>query len=177
MAENVYDNRTEVDELFSLTYEHLRRLASQVGDGRAGITLNPTALVNEAYLKLSGSLSATPESSLHFKRIAARAMRQVIVEAVRRRSAMKRGGDLRFVTMDEEMIRLGEDAGNVVALDAALDEFGALFPRQARMVEYRYFGGYDVAETAVLLGVSEATIARDWRVARAWLSARLGRAG
>lgn len=167
------ENRAEVDRLFVLTYDQLRRLASKVGDGRSGVTLNPTALVNEAYLKLSSSLRTLPDSRLHFKRIAARAMRQVIVEAVRRRRAQKRGGGEILVTLDDGTPGFADLGEDLLALDAALNDLASQYPRQARMVEYRFFGGYDVAETAELLGVSEATVARDWRVARAWLTGAL----
>jgi RNA polymerase sigma factor (TIGR02999 family) len=107
-------------------------------------------------------------SLLHFKRIAARAMRQVLVEAARRRNADKRGGGAAVVTFDDAMSSL-TTADDVLGLDAALEALAAIAPRQAQMVESRFFGGLDVAETATLLGVSEATVMRLWRYARAWL--------
>ena len=164
-----------LDQLFSLTYEELRRLASTVRGRDPSDTLNATALVNEAYLKLADSLRMVPESRLHFKRIAARAMRQVLVEAARRRGAEKRGGDFAFVTLDEERTGKMICSDELLALDAALDEFAQLHPRQALMIEYRFFGGFDLAETAELLDVSESTITRDWRAARAWLALVLRR--
>jgi RNA polymerase sigma factor (TIGR02999 family) len=167
-------DRQALDELFSTTYEELRRLAASVRRGEMGTTLSPTALVNEAWIKLSANPAVAQTSVLHFKRIAARAMRQVLVEAARRRLARKRGGpDAVFVTFDESV---GGDvawADDLLGLDAALEELARLNPRQAQMVESRFFGGLDVAETAALLGVSEATVLRDWRAARAWLSRRL----
>jgi RNA polymerase sigma factor (TIGR02999 family) len=170
-------DRPELDRLFSATYEELRRLASSVRRDEPGSTLNPTALVNEAYLKLAGSLRLVPESKLHFKRIAARAMRQVLVEAARRRSAQKRGGEMAFVTLDESMDAAIECSDNIVALDGALDDLAKMEPRQAMIVEYRFFGGMELTETAALLDVSESTIVRDWRAARAWLGRELRRAG
>jgi RNA polymerase sigma factor (TIGR02999 family) len=170
-------DRPELDRLFSATYEELRRLASSVRRDEPGSTLNPTALVNEAYLKLAGSLRLVPESKLHFKRIAARAMRQVLVEAARRRSAQKRGGEMAFVTLDESMDTAVECSDNLVALDGALDDLAKMEPRQAMIVEYRFFGGMELTETAALLDVSESTIVRDWRAARAWLGRELRRAG
>jgi RNA polymerase sigma factor (TIGR02999 family) len=170
-------DRPELDRLFSATYEELRRLASSVRRDEPGSTLNPTALVNEAYLKLAGSLRLVPESKLHFKRIAARAMRQVLVEAARRRSAQKRGGEMAFVTLDESMDAAVECSDNIVALDGALDDLAKMEPRQAMIVEYRFFGGMELTETAALLDVSESTIVRDWRAARAWLGRELRRAG
>jgi RNA polymerase sigma factor (TIGR02999 family) len=170
-------DRPELDRLFSATYEELRRLASSVRRDEPGSTLNPTALVNEAYLKLAGSLRLVPESKLHFKRIAARAMRQVLVEAARRRSAQKRGGEMAFVTLDESMDAAVECSDDIVALDGALDDLAKMEPRQAMIVEYRFFGGMELTETAALLDVSESTIVRDWRAARAWLGRELRRAG
>jgi RNA polymerase sigma factor (TIGR02999 family) len=170
-------DRPELDRLFSATYEELRRLASSVRRDEPGSTLNPTALVNEAYLKLADSLRLVPESKLHFKRIAARAMRQVLVEAARRRSAQKRGGQMAFVTLDESMDAAVECSDDIVALDGALDDLAKMEPRQAMIVEYRFFGGMELNETAALLDVSESTIVRDWRAARAWLGRELRRAG
>ena len=177
--EAALDDRLRMDRLFSATYEELRRLASSVRRDDPSATLNPTALVNEAWLKLAGSPEITTESRLHFKRIAARAMRQVLVEAARRRHARKRGGpDAAFVTFDDALDGSAEsEAGSeaLLALDAALDALARLNPRQARMIESRFFGGLDVAETAELLGVSEATVMRDWRAARAWLAMEVRR--
>lgn len=170
-------DRRELDALFSATYEELRRLASSVKRGDGCLTLSPTALVNEAWLKLAASRNLNPESPLHFKRIAARAMRQVLVEAARRRTAQKRGGGAALVTFDEGLTAGLETADDVLGLDAALEELARLEPRQALMVEYRFFGGLDVRETAEALGVSEATILRDWRAARAWLAQALRRDG
>jgi RNA polymerase sigma factor (TIGR02999 family) len=166
---------TTLDELFSVTYEELRRLAASVVRDDLGATLNPTALVNEAYLKLVGSRAVRPESRLHFKRIAARAMRQVLVEGARRRATRKRGGPEVFVTLDEDLDAPATASEELLALDAALDDLARINPRQARMIEFRFFGGFDLAETAQLLGVSESTILRDWRAARAWLSLELRR--
>jgi RNA polymerase sigma factor (TIGR02999 family) len=170
-------DRPALDELFSATYEELRRLASKVSQDDPGATLNPTALVNEAYLKLADSLRLKPASRLHFKRIAARAMRQVLIEAARRRSARKRGGGYAVVTFDDSLDGTVARSDELLALDSALGDLARMNPRQATMVEYRFFGGLDLVETAELLGVSEATITRDWRAARAWLARelRLGR--
>lgn len=165
-----------LDHLFSVAYEELRRLAASVKRNDASETLNPTALVNEAYVKLAGSLHLTPASRQHFKRIAARAMRQVLVEAARRRKALKRGGDVALVTFDEELDGAVMRSEELLALDGVLQDLARIHPRQAAMVEYRYFGGYDLAETAALLEVSEPTVVRDWRAARAWLAVQLRRA-
>ncbi len=169
------EQRRALDELFSLTYEELRRLASSVRRGDPSATLTPTVLVNEAWLKLSNSPELGSASRLHFKRIAARAMRQLLIESARRRHSSKRGGDddVTVITYDETMLPVTTCGKELLALDAALDELARIEPRQALMVESRFFGGLDVTETATLLGVSEATILRDWRAAKAWLAQAL----
>jgi RNA polymerase sigma-70 factor, ECF subfamily len=168
-------DRQALDHLFSVTYEELRRLASSVRRADPSVTLNPTALVNEAWLKLSEAHAVQATSRVHFKRLAARAMRQVLIEAARRRHAQKRGSGMTPVTFDETLTGTATCAEDLLGLDAALDELARIEPRQALMVESRFFGGLDVAETAELLGVSEATILRDWRAAKAWLSRELTR--
>jgi len=166
-----------VDQLFSMTYEELRRLANRVRRDDPSETLSPTALVNEAYIKLADSLRLVPASRLHFKRIAARAMRQVLIEAARRRKAHKRGGAQALVTFDESLDASVTRSDELLALDDALQDLARMHPRQAQMVEYRFFGGLDLTETAELLQVSESTLLRDWRAAKAWLSHELRRAG
>ncbi len=167
-------DRAGVDYMFSITYEELRRLAASVRRDDPSATLNPTALVHEAWLKLANSPAFVAVSRLHFKRIAARAMRQVLIEAARRRSSGKRGGGQAVVVgLEKAMEQPVSTAGEVMRLDAALDELEKLNPRQAAMVESRFFGGLDVSETAELLGVSEATVLRDWRVVKAWLAHQL----
>ena len=166
-------NRAALDQMFSAAYEELRRLAQLVRRNDPGATLSPTTLVNEAYLRLAATPAVAHTSPLHFKRIAARAMRQVVVDLSRRRTADKRGGAEAFaITLDDgtPIMSAGED---VLALDAALNDLARVSPRQAQMVECRFFGGLDVAETATLLSVSKATVLRDWRAARAWLAAEL----
>jgi len=167
------DDRRAIDELFSLVYEQLRRLAATVRRSDRRATINPTALVNDAWLKLAGSPALASLPRDHFMRLAARAMRQVLVEAARRRLAHKRGAGLALVTFDESVHGAATGAEELLAIDAALDELAVLSARQAAMIEYRFFGGLDVAETAKLLGVAEITVHRDWRVARAWLARRL----
>src|SRR6266851_5363362 len=127
--------RQALDQLFSLAYEELRRLASSVKRGDPSSTLSATALVNEAWLKLAKQPGIAAASRLHFKRIAARAMRQLLVEAARRRNADKRGGEAVFVTFAESLGPPASCARDVLALDTALDELARLNPRQAIMVE------------------------------------------
>jgi RNA polymerase sigma factor (TIGR02999 family) len=172
------EDRKALDDLFSLTYEELRRLASSVRRGDPSATLSPTVLVNEAWLKLANSPNIGAASRLHFKRIAARAMRQLLIEAARRRHTHKRGGDddVTVITFDESMVPAATCGRELIALDIALEELARIEPRQALMVESRFFGGLDITETAALLGVSEATILRDWRAAKAWLAQALKKA-
>jgi len=175
LADAVVD-RQALDDLFSVTYEELRRLASSVRRSDRNASLSPTALVNEAWLKLAGAREFRSASRLHFKRIAARAMRQILIETARRRRAAKRGGhDVCMVVFDEAVTQVASTGRDLLALDAALDELARIHPRQALLVESRYFGGFDVADTAALLEVSEATVLRDWRAAKAWLAAEIAR--
>lgn len=171
--------RQPLDDLFALVYDELRRLASAVrrGDGSATPTLTPTALVNEAWLKLAPSPALAQTSRLHFKRIGARAMRQVLVEAGRRRSAQKRPGGAAFtlVPYDEQTDERAAVGLDVLALDQALKDLAHLNPRQAAVVEGKYFGGLEVQELADALKVSASTVRNDWRMARAWLQVQLRR--
>lgn len=177
---NQMENRgtPNVDYLFSVTYEELRRLAATVKRGDQSATLNPTALVNEAWMRLRGAQGLDVESLLHFKRIAARAMRQILVEAARRRQTQKRGGEglAQLVALEEaagaNALRV-PDADEVLALESALRELESLDSRRAQLVEARFYGGLDVRELMELFGVSEATVMRDWRMARAWLAQRM----
>ena len=173
-----FGDRSDLDHLFSVTYEELRRLAASVRRSDPNASLSPTTLVNEAWLKLANSPWLASASPLHFKRIAARAMRQVLVEAARRRNARKRGGgEVLFVSFDDSVQGADSSSDELLALDRALDDLARISPRQAVMVESRFFGGLDVVETARLLDVSEATVLRDWRAAKAWLARELRRAG
>ena len=172
------EQRRALDHLFSVTYEELRRLASTVRRAHPNATLSPTTLVNEAWIKLANSPQFANTSPLHFKRIAARAMRQVLIGAARRRNANKRGGGAGItVVFDDALQATASRAKELIALDTALEELAQMNPRQAMMVEGRFFGGLDMAELASLLDVSEATILRDWRAAKAWLAHELRQAG
>ena len=169
--------RREVDHMFSLTYEELRRLASAVRKDDPAATLSPTALVHEAWIKLARSWELTGLSRLEFKRVAARAMRQLLVEAARRRHARKRGGGgAMVVTLEDSADQTVAREDQLLALDTALGDLARANPRQALMIEVRFFGGLEVSEAAEMLGVSEATVHRDWKFARAWLSRELRRA-
>ena len=171
------EERRALDYLFSITYEELRRLASCVRRGDPSATLNPTALVNEAWLKMANSPGLTTASRLHFKRIAARAMRQLLIESARRRNAHKRGGgDAVTITLEDSPENTRTCSDDLLALDTALAQLARLSPRQAMIVETRFFGGLEVGEAAKLFDISEATVLRDWRAAKAWLAHELRRA-
>jgi RNA polymerase sigma factor (TIGR02999 family) len=163
-------DREAIDRLFATAYDELKRLASAVRRGDGSVTLTPTALVNEAWLKLAATPALGRLSRIEFKRVAARAMRQVLIEAARRRIAEKRGGGAALVTFDESLDAGDATPAGLLELSDALEALAALSPRQAEVVESRFFGGMEMAEIAELLDVSEATVLRDWRTARAWLA-------
>ena len=162
-----------VDRLHELVYEELRRLARTVRRGRAGMTLNTTALVHEAYIKLAPSDALDLNDKMHFMRVAARAMRQVLANSARARMAEKRGGGWKDVTLstavDKPVVRPEE----LVAMDEALERLAVLDPRQAEIVDCRFFAGLTIEETAEAVGVGPATVKREWRSARAWLAREL----
>ncbi len=161
--------RRALDDVFSLVYEELRRLASLVRRGDGSVTLNSTALVHEAWLKLKDSPDLAHTSIPHFKAIAAKAMRHILVDAARRRNAQKRNvGEISVMPLSAAAGMASCDV-DLLAIDAALERLAALNARQARVVECRFFGGLSVSETAALLEVSESVVERDWRAAKAWL--------
>jgi RNA polymerase sigma factor (TIGR02999 family) len=163
-------DRSALDKLMPLVYEELRKLAHHyMSRERAGHTLQTTALVNEAYARLVDQHGLTFESRAHFFGIAARAMRQILVEYARARAAEKRGGGRERVELDEAALVSEEPAMEMVALDEALRELAGFDERLARVVELRFFGGLSVEETAEVLRVSPNTVIRDWSTARAWL--------
>lgn len=163
-------DRDAVDRLFSLAYDELRHLAHVIRSRGSGQTLNTTALVHEAYLKLQPNEGLALEDRAHFTHIVARAMRQVVVDAARRKAADKRGGGTPDATLDESSGSQPLRAEQLVQLDDALKDLEVLDPRRAKIVECRFFAGLTVEETAAALGVSSPTVKRDWRVARAWLA-------
>ena len=159
-----------LDRLYTLLYEELRELAHRVRRKGASPSLNTTALLHEAYLKLIPKGGLTVEDRGHFRSIVARAMRQVLVDAARERAAEKRGGGLIRVTLTDPAGEEPMEPTDALALDRALTELAGLDPRRAHVVELRFFGGLDVEQTAEVMGISTATVKRDWRLARAWLS-------
>ena len=161
-------------EVVPLVYVDLRRLAGRSLRGeRADHSLQPTALVHEAYLRLAGSRAPELAGRQHFLYLAARLMRQILVDHARRQRAERRGGRPPRVPL-EEALQLGQaPAVDLLALDGALHDLEALDPRKAKVVELRFFGGFEVEEVAGLLGVSAPTVIADTRFARAWLLARI----
>ena len=158
------------DELMPLVYEELRRLAHRfISRERQGHTLQTSALLNEAYLRLVDQKSINWKNRAHFFGFAGRLMREILVDYARKRNYAKRGGDAHRVPFDEAMIVSEERAADVVALDDALKSLADIDPRQSQIVELRFFGGLSIEETAEVLGVSPGTVMRDWTLAKAWL--------
>ena len=170
-------DRSALDALLPAVYAELRRQAERAlrREG-AGHTLQPTALVHEAYLRLVARPPPRWDGRVHFMAVAARCMRQVLVDAARSRQAAKRGGGARALTVSDADAVAADpiaDDVEVLALDAALERLAALDPAQARLVELRYFVGCTLDETAAAMGISAATVSREWSVARRWLRREL----
>jgi RNA polymerase sigma factor (TIGR02999 family) len=165
------DGRADVyDQLFALVYDELRSLASSyMQHERADHTLQTTALVNEAYVRLVGHKDKLPENRLHFFAVAAKVMRQILIDHARTRHYEKRGGKTVKISLDEAMILSDERAADLVALDEALKSLATIDARKSHVVELRFFGGMTIEEAAEFLGVSFNTVVRDWEMARAWL--------
>lgn len=164
--------------VYELVYEQLRQIAAaRLRQERDGHTLQPTALVNEAFLKLARSPAANVGDRQHFLRVAARAMRQVLVDHARRRDAVKRGDGAKAITLTEQGLAAdgsgGMDAEELLALDSALDRLDSLDSRLRQVVELRFFAGLNDSETGEVLGVTRRTVQRDWTRARAWLYGEL----
>jgi RNA polymerase sigma factor (TIGR02999 family) len=163
-----------LEQLFTRVYDELAYLARRVRGGRASDTLDTTALVHEAFIKLAPSMDGEWQGRAHFFAVAARAMRQILVDAARRQLAQKRGGSRRWlVTFDNDAHAAPVRPDELLALDDALQRLASIDPRRARVVEHRFFAGMSTRETALLLGVSTGTVERDWRAARAWLSTQI----
>jgi RNA polymerase sigma-70 factor, ECF subfamily len=170
------DKQSE-NRLLEIVYGELKRLAAQaMRRERADHTLQPSALVNEAYCKLAGTQKVPWESRRHFYATAARIMRNILIDHAREHQAAKRGGSQHHkVELREDLLRVEEDAATYLALDQALQRLALVDARQAQIVELRFFGGLGVEETAATMNLSERTVKRDWMVARAWLEAELTR--
>jgi RNA polymerase sigma factor (TIGR02999 family) len=163
-------NQAAASKLIPLVYAELRRLASgYMRRERSDHTLQATALVHEAYLKLVEQRSVDWQSRAHFFGIAAQVMRRILVDHARGHLREKRGGGQRLVPIDEALVFAPEQSLELVKLDQALERLSKLDPRQGKIVELRFFGGLTVEQTAELLGISPKTVKRDWSMAKAWL--------
>ncbi len=163
-------DKSALDKLTPLVYDELRRIAHRyVQRERDGHTLETTALVNEAYIRLMGQRKIAWQNRAHFFAVIAQVMRHILIDHARRRHNIKRGGLAQQVSLDDASLMTRERAAELVALDEALNELAKLDPRKSRVVELRYFGGLSLEETADVLDVSMMTVRRDWRAAKAWL--------
>lgn len=169
-------NQSSLDQLMPVVYEELHAIARrQLRGERSGVTLQTTALLHEAYLRLAAS-DVPWEDRRHFFAVAARTMRRVLVDHARARGRVKRGGGVRMVTLDSQLAPAADATVDIAALDEALERLSSLDERKARIVELHYFGGLSYDETAEALAISPATVHRELRLAKAWLFRELGEA-
>ena len=174
LAQWSHGDDAAVGELTPLVYEELRRLAHHFMEGqRPDHTLQTTALVNEAYLRLADQTNCRWQNRAHFFAVAARAMRQILVSYARSQRSQKRGGGALMVELDEVAIISPEESKEVIDLHEALERLAALDSRKAQVVELKYFGGLNYDEMAEVLKISRITVRRDWEFARAWLHTEL----
>jgi RNA polymerase sigma factor (TIGR02999 family) len=167
-------DETALQALTPLVEPHLRRVArTYMRRERAGQTLQPTALVNEVYLRLADLGHIHLRDRAHFFTLSARLMRRILVDVARAKGNQKRGGDVRRVSFDEGLVVSSEPGADLLAVDEALAAFATVDPRRAHVVELRFFGGLTVAETAEALRVSPETVMRDWKAAKVWLAREL----
>jgi RNA polymerase sigma factor (TIGR02999 family) len=169
-------NHAALEELVPLVYAELHKMARRyMNQQNPQHTLQTTALIHEAYLRLAGDSAKQWQNRAHFFGVAAKAMRHVLVDHARTSNAVKRGGAVRALRLDEDIDTSGERMGQLIALDDALTDLAKLHPRQSEVIELRFFGGLSVEETSELLKVSPETVMRDWRIAKAWLHGELNR--
>jgi RNA polymerase sigma factor (TIGR02999 family) len=167
-------NADALERLLPLVYEELRQVArARLRQEQPGHTLQATALVHEAYLRLVGSQRHTPQNRTHLFAMAARLMREILVDHARRKAARKRGGTATMIALDESVPAPELATIDILALDEALTELHALEPRLCRVVELKFFAGLNIDETAQALQISAATVERDWTISKAWLHQRL----
>src|SRR5687767_6965451 len=160
--------RTVVDELLPLIYDELKRIAANyLRRERSDHTLQPTALVNEAYMKMIDITQVSWQNKAHFIGVAANQMRRILVDHARQHNAQKRGGEFHILTLNEEIDQSDEQSADLIALDDALTELARMDEIKAKIVELRYFGGLTMEETAEVLGVSVITVKRHWKMAKA----------
>ncbi len=168
-------DQTAMDQLIPVVYQELRRMADRfLRHESAGHTLQPTALVHEAWLRLIDQTRVNWQNRAQFFGVAAQMMRRILVDHAKSKHREKRGGDAVKLSLDDVVILSQERAADLIALDEALDALGNFDQRKCSVVELRYFGGLSVEETAEVLSVSPDTVMRDWKLAKAWLYQRLG---
>ena len=171
-------DKAALDRLAPLVYGELRQMAHRyMGRENPGNSLQTTALVHEAYLKLAGADGMEWNDRAHFFAVSAQMMRRILVDAARMRAADKRGGALARVELNESVDGMEDRSAELVALDDALEALAAVDARKAKVVEMRFFGGLSAAETAAVLKISEPSVLRDWKLARAWLMREMGGEG
>ncbi|MCH7716873.1 MAG: sigma-70 family RNA polymerase sigma factor [Gemmatimonadetes bacterium] len=177
LAELRSGNKEALAKLIPLVYDELHRLAEHyMRNERVGHTLQPTALINEAYLRLASAEKANWQHRAHFVAVAAGTMRRVLIDHARKQKAAKRGGKQAALPLEDSPEFLSEERSEeLIALDEALTRLQELDPRQSQVVELRFFGGLTVEETAEVLGISPKTVKRDWAVARAWLHGEMSK--
>jgi len=169
-------DQAALDRLMPVVYGELRHIAHRyMRNERAGNSLQTTALVNEAFLRLVDVKNVDWQQRAQFFAISAQMMRRILVDAARVRGARKRGGGVENINVDEVAVVSPEPEPSIVALDLALEEFAKVAPRQAKVVELRYFGGLSEEEIGAVMNVSTRTVERDWQFARSWLMRDLGR--
>ena len=167
-------DNTAVERLLPVVYLELRQLAAQkLSREQPGHTLQPTALVHEAYLRLVGSEGQSFQNRAYFFGAAAEAMRRILIDNYRRKQSSKRGGGLQRVELEDRYLAIEEPTDNLAALDEALTEFQSIDPTKAELVKLRYFTGLTLEEAGALMGISESTAKRQWKYARAWLFGRI----
>jgi len=169
-------DQSALNKMMPMVYAELHRIARRAWSQQPhNNTLQPTALINEAYLKLAHAENASFQDRCHFFAVASTAMRQILVNHAKSRLSGKRGRGLANVPLDDAQPAVHQEAAEIVALHEALDALHAIDPRKSMVVEMRYFGGLSIEETAAAMGVSLATVNRDWRLARSWLIREMAR--
>jgi RNA polymerase sigma-70 factor, ECF subfamily len=176
LARLTQGDQQAADRLIPLVYKELRQIAARhMGHERPGHTLQATALVHEAYLKLVEAPSPNWQDRAHFFAVSAQVMRHILVDHARARARDKRGGAQSNLPLEEDLVFAPERSSDLVEIDAALQKLAEFDPRQAKIVDLRFFGGLTVDETAAVLDISPKTVKRDWSIAKAWLRRELQR--
>lgn len=168
--------REVLDDLLPIIYDELKRIAaSYLRRERSDHTLQPTALVNEAYMKMIDITQVSWQNKAHFIGVAANQMRRILVDHARHHNAQKRGGEFHILTLNEEIDKAEEQSAELIDLDEALNELAMMDPTKAKLVELRYFGGLTFEEAAEVMDVSVITVKRHWKMTKAWLYGRLAK--